>query len=154
MRIRNKKSYNRAKQTLKGFLKTIMAPAPDGTIVGLIFLSNYHLGLKNGPSALKADKGLWNYLQERVQGRPQGLQGSPPPTAPPSTTSSWPPSTNSFFFSVSLFSTPSQFFFVATVAKLLRKTSLWSHLSNRQIWGNFGAQAPLSSRCRLQLRRQ
>ena len=33
-----------------------MAPAPDGTIVGLIFLSNYHLGLKNGPSALKASQ--------------------------------------------------------------------------------------------------
>ena len=124
-------------------LKTIMGSVePDTTIVGLIFLSNYHLGLKNGPSALKAK--TENYLQERVQGQQQGPRGSsplpPPPPAPPLTTSSWSPSTNSFL-SVSLFSTPSQF-----LLELGQISSLWSHLSNCQIRGNLGKKL-LSARC-------
>ena len=96
--------------------------------------------------ALKMDPQPWrpkieNYLQGRVQGQRQGPRGSPPPPPPaPSTTSSSPPPTNSFL-SVSLFSTPSQF-----LPELGQVSSLRSHLSNLQIWGNLGKQL-LSARC-------
>ena len=58
----NKKRYNRAKQTLKGFLKAIIAREPDRAIVWIIFLSNYHLGPSkprrpNRESKLPAGKG-------------------------------------------------------------------------------------------------
>ena len=67
------------------------------------------------PQSLEGPTEKASYLQERAREQPQGPQEfPPPPTKSPSTTTSSPPLASSF--SLSPFSTPSQFFFVQTVA--------------------------------------